>query len=146
MSANGTSVWTGRAWQAESDDLEVIGLALLYPALEGTFVFLAIIIRAHPTSFSERPIEAGRATRSRMGRRARLRVVADGELPTFKIIRTVCARRASLVAARHDHVDVRMMGERGTPGRKGRRCGRRDARGSAAMVIMVSAETLNRRS
>ena len=30
----GTSVWTGRALQAESDDLEVIGLALLYPALE----------------------------------------------------------------------------------------------------------------
>ena len=31
---SGTSVWTGRALQAESDDLEVIGLALLYPALE----------------------------------------------------------------------------------------------------------------
>src|SRR5215472_13478239 len=30
----GTIVWTGRALQAESDDLEVIGLALLYPALE----------------------------------------------------------------------------------------------------------------
>src|SRR5262249_40883384 len=34
MSDLGTSVWTGRALQAESDDLEVIGLALLYPALE----------------------------------------------------------------------------------------------------------------
>ena len=33
-SAVGTTVWTGRALQAESDDLEVIGLALLYPALE----------------------------------------------------------------------------------------------------------------
>src|SRR5262245_39888901 len=33
-SLHGTSVWTGRALQAESDDLEVIGLALLYPALE----------------------------------------------------------------------------------------------------------------
>ena len=32
--AIGPSVWTGRALQAESDDLEVIGLALLYPALE----------------------------------------------------------------------------------------------------------------
>jgi hypothetical protein len=30
----GTTVWTGRALQAESDDLELIGLALLYPALE----------------------------------------------------------------------------------------------------------------
>src|SRR5262245_7643322 len=30
----GTSVWTGRALQAGSDDLEIIGLALLYPALE----------------------------------------------------------------------------------------------------------------
>ena len=34
MSGNGPSVWTGRALQAESDDLEVMGLALLYPALE----------------------------------------------------------------------------------------------------------------
>ena len=30
----GPSVWTGRALQVESDDLEVVGLALLYPALE----------------------------------------------------------------------------------------------------------------
>jgi len=27
-------VWTGRALQAECEDLEMIGLALLYPALE----------------------------------------------------------------------------------------------------------------
>src|SRR6516164_10115613 len=33
-SASGPSVWTGRALQAESDDLEVVGLALLYPALD----------------------------------------------------------------------------------------------------------------
>jgi hypothetical protein len=32
MSAYGLSVWTGRALQAESDDLEKVGLALLYPA------------------------------------------------------------------------------------------------------------------
>jgi hypothetical protein len=32
MSANGPSVWTGRALQAESDDLDKVGLALLYPA------------------------------------------------------------------------------------------------------------------
>jgi hypothetical protein len=31
--ANGTSVWTGRAVQAGSDDLEMIGLAHLYSAL-----------------------------------------------------------------------------------------------------------------
>src|SRR4051812_12066047 len=30
----GATVWTGRALQAEYDDLEKIGLALLYPALE----------------------------------------------------------------------------------------------------------------
>ena len=30
----GTFVWTGRALQAEFDDLETTGLALLYPALE----------------------------------------------------------------------------------------------------------------
>ena len=33
-SESGTFVWTGRALQAEFDDLEMIGLALLYPALE----------------------------------------------------------------------------------------------------------------
>jgi len=71
----GTTVWTGRALQAESDDLEVIGLALLYPALERNVVFLAIMdIRAHPVSFSERPREAGRATRSRMRRRDRFSI------------------------------------------------------------------------
>jgi hypothetical protein len=32
MSAFGPSVWTGRALQAENDDLEKVGLALLYPA------------------------------------------------------------------------------------------------------------------
>ena len=74
-SVSGTSVWTGRALQAESDDLEVIGLALLYPALERNVVFLAIMdIRAHPVSFSERPREAGRATRSRMRRRDRFSI------------------------------------------------------------------------
>jgi hypothetical protein len=31
-SVDGPSVWTGRALQAENDDLEIIGLALLYPA------------------------------------------------------------------------------------------------------------------
>ena len=32
-SVPGTPVWTGRALQVGSDDLEIIGLALLYPAL-----------------------------------------------------------------------------------------------------------------
>jgi hypothetical protein len=56
MSASGPSVWTGRALQAESDDLEVVGLALLYPALDGAFEFLAIMdIRARSISFASRP-------------------------------------------------------------------------------------------
>jgi hypothetical protein len=33
-SETGPSVWTGRALQAKNDDVELIGLALLYPALE----------------------------------------------------------------------------------------------------------------
>jgi hypothetical protein len=50
-SVSGTSVWTGRALQAENDDLEMIGLAHLYP-----FVFLAIMdIRARSISFVSRP-------------------------------------------------------------------------------------------
>ena len=32
MSGCGPSVWTDRALQAENDDLEKVGLALLYPA------------------------------------------------------------------------------------------------------------------
>jgi hypothetical protein len=56
MSPSGPSVWTGRALQAESDDLEVIGLALLYPALERNVMFLAIMdIRARSISFTTRP-------------------------------------------------------------------------------------------
>ena len=75
MSPIGPSVWTGRALQVESDDLEIIGLAHLYPALERNVVFLATMdIRAHPISFSERPREAGRATRSRMRRRDRFSI------------------------------------------------------------------------
>ena len=31
-SGSGPSVWTGRALQVENDDLEKVGLALLYPA------------------------------------------------------------------------------------------------------------------
>ena len=51
MSPCGPSVWTGRALQAENDDLEMIGLAHLYP-----FVFLAIVdIRARSISFASRP-------------------------------------------------------------------------------------------
>jgi hypothetical protein len=33
ISVTGTYVWTGRALQAECDDLEMIGLAHLYSAL-----------------------------------------------------------------------------------------------------------------
>ena len=49
-------VGTGRALQAENDDVELMGLALLYPALDGTFVFLAIMdIRARSISLATRP-------------------------------------------------------------------------------------------
>jgi hypothetical protein len=52
----GPYVRTGRALQAENDDLELMGLALLYPALDGTFVFLAIMdIRARSISLATRP-------------------------------------------------------------------------------------------
>jgi hypothetical protein len=52
----GPTVWTGRALQAKNDDLEKVGLALLYPARERNVLFLAIMdIRARPISFSERP-------------------------------------------------------------------------------------------
>jgi hypothetical protein len=45
-------VWIGRVLQAECDDLEMIGVALLYPALERSVCAPAIMdIRAHPISF-----------------------------------------------------------------------------------------------
>jgi hypothetical protein len=51
-SAHGPSVWTGRALQAKNDDVELIGLALLYPALVWSRSLLAIMdIRARSVSF-----------------------------------------------------------------------------------------------
>jgi hypothetical protein len=56
FTGNDPTVWTGRALQAECDDLEMIGLAHLYRPLHGAFMLLAIMdIRAHPISFSEGP-------------------------------------------------------------------------------------------
>jgi hypothetical protein len=53
---SGPSVWTGRALHAESDDLEVVGLALLYPALAWSRSLLAIMdIRARSISFASLP-------------------------------------------------------------------------------------------
>ena len=51
----GPAVWTGRALQAESDDLEVIGLALLYPARTERLFLANMDIRARSTSFASRP-------------------------------------------------------------------------------------------
>jgi hypothetical protein len=39
MSLIGPSVWTGRALQAKNENPEMIGLALLYPALERDVCF-----------------------------------------------------------------------------------------------------------
>jgi len=56
MTASGPSVWTGRALQAENDDLEMIGLALLYPApKERLCSWPSWIIRARSISFATRP-------------------------------------------------------------------------------------------
>jgi len=52
MSGIGPSVWTGRALQAESDDLELIGLALLYPALEWSVCSWPLWISARARSRS----------------------------------------------------------------------------------------------
>ena len=56
-------------------DLEIIGLAHLYSALEGSILLPAIMdIRAHPISFASRPCKAVCATRSRMRRRDRFSI------------------------------------------------------------------------
>jgi hypothetical protein len=45
-------VWTGRALQAECDDLEMLVLRFCIRPLNGAFALLAIMdIRAHPISF-----------------------------------------------------------------------------------------------
>ena len=59
MSAHGAFVWTGR-------DIR---------PLNGAYVLLAIMdIRAHPISFSDRPLKAASATRLRMRRRDRFSI------------------------------------------------------------------------
>jgi hypothetical protein len=60
-SEDGTFVWTGRALQAEFDDLEMIGLALLYPALERSICcswpsWISAHIRSHSEKGPERPL------------------------------------------------------------------------------------------
>jgi hypothetical protein len=55
MSPIGPYVWTGRALQAENDDLEKVGLALRFciRPIDGAFELLAIMdIRARSISFA----------------------------------------------------------------------------------------------
>ena len=55
-SAPGPSVWTGRALQAESDDLERLVLRFCIRPIDGAFELLAIMdIRARSISFATRP-------------------------------------------------------------------------------------------
>ena len=52
----GPSVWTGRALQAESDDLEKLVLRICIRPIHGAFELLAIMdIRACSISFASRP-------------------------------------------------------------------------------------------
>ena len=52
----GPSVWTGRALQAESDDLERLVLRFCIRPIDGAFELLAIMdIRARSISFASRP-------------------------------------------------------------------------------------------
>ena len=56
MSVVGPSVWTGRALQAESDDLEKLVLRFCIRPMDGAFRLLAIMdIRARSISFASRP-------------------------------------------------------------------------------------------
>ena len=53
---HGPSVWTGRALQAESDDLERLVLRFCIRPIDGAFELLAIMdIRARSISFASRP-------------------------------------------------------------------------------------------
>ena len=62
-SGNGPSVWTGRALQAESDDLERLVLRFCIRPIDGAFELLAIMdIRARSISFASRPRRPRRAT------------------------------------------------------------------------------------
>ena len=55
-SIHGPSVWTGRALQAESDDLERLVLRFCIRPIDGAFELLAIMdIRARSISFASRP-------------------------------------------------------------------------------------------
>ena len=55
-SVHGPSVWTGRALQAENDDLEKLVLRFCIRPTDGAFELLAIMdIRARSISFTSRP-------------------------------------------------------------------------------------------
>jgi len=55
-SGYGPSVWTGRALQAENDDLEKLVLRFCIRPIDGAFQLLAIMdIRARSISFATRP-------------------------------------------------------------------------------------------
>ena len=57
MSGCGPFVWTGRALQAESDDLEKLVLRICIRPIHGAFELLAIMdIRARSISFATRPL------------------------------------------------------------------------------------------
>ena len=56
MSIDGPSVWTGRALQAENDDLGKLVLRFCIRPIDGAFKLLAIMdIRARSISFTTRP-------------------------------------------------------------------------------------------
>jgi len=55
-SENDPSVWTGRAVQAECEQMEGVVLRICIRPLDGAYVLLAIMdIRAHAILFWERP-------------------------------------------------------------------------------------------
>ena len=63
MSPIGPSVWTGRALQAESDDLEKLVLRICIRPIDGAFELLAIMdIRARSISFTNSAPKARWAT------------------------------------------------------------------------------------
>jgi hypothetical protein len=93
----GPSVWTGRALQAENDDLEKVGLALLYPAYDDAKAAIDRYFCERNGNFRLTPQRAGkriwgkeRANRQRFPRQIIAKIQHIGEValgPQRQILR-----------------------------------------------------------
>src|SRR6266481_10232119 len=92
--------------------MEGVVLRICIRPLHGAFMLLAIMdIRAHPISFSERPLEAAWVTRSRVRRRDRFSIssIQLADLGGYLVLLLVDARFVAACLHQHGPGDPRQL-------------------------------------